>query len=196
MWSNENKLPVHCLSLAFHCRVQQPFEHGPAQPSQCPRRSPAGRPRKVLRSPPPRLVARARVADKRLLSPSSIALSIARALSLTHSHAHSNPRSQCSSEMCPQAARDAQQVPLHCLLPFHCRFSLPFRCRFSPPKVPFRCRFSPPISLCLLARTRPRRRLVDAVRATPSRRRDYHSPAPPSTFSRCFNSDGEGAWAE
>ena len=31
---------------------------------------------------------------------------------------------------------------------------------------------------------------------TPSRPRDCHSAAPPSTFSRCFNGDGERASAE
>ena len=32
--------------------------------------------------------------------------------------------------------------------------------------------------------------------APPSHRRDCHSAAPPSAFSRCFNSDGEGASAQ
>ena len=31
---------------------------------------------------------------------------------------------------------------------------------------------------------------------TSSRRRDCHSTAPPSTFSRCFNSDGEAVSAK
>ena len=42
--------------------------------------------------------------------------------------------------------------------------------------------------------TRPRRR--KRTRGGGSHRRDFHSAAPPSPFSRCFNSDGESTSAK
>ena len=38
--------------------------------------------------------------------------------------------------------------------------------------------------------------VVSADDGANSRRRDWHSAAPPSTLSRCFNTDGEGVSAK